>query len=223
MTSNPDTAVATRVTPDVTGMRIAHRGMIADTRRFAQITAQIAAGSACPHRRVAAITEYLNLLCDSIHHHHTIEDDVLWPVLIASAGPDVDVRELEDDHIHVDELLSTLRTRAAAFAVASDKQAAAAELAETLETAHALLSEHIADEEKVVFPIIDEYVSLEDWARVEKAAKQGGNLKFEVPRVLQHATEPELARMKQEAGLVIRLMLKVLVRGFDKREAIIAG
>ncbi|WP_062986803.1 hemerythrin domain-containing protein [Nocardia anaemiae] len=221
MTSNP--AVTTRVTPDVTGMKIAHRGMIADTRRFAQITARIAAGSPCPPRRAAAITEYLNLLCDSIHHHHTIEDDVLWPVLIASAGPAVDVRELEDDHIHVDELLATLRTRAAAFAVASDKQAAAAALAETLETAHTLLSEHIADEEKVVFPIIDEHVTLEDWARIEKAAKQGGNLKFEVPRVLQHATEPELVRMKQDAGLAIRLMLKVLVRGFNKREAIIAG
>ncbi|WP_433714889.1 hypothetical protein ACQP2U_13065 [Nocardia sp. CA-084685] len=120
-------------------------------------------------------------------------------------------------------MLATLRTRAAAFDVANDKRAAAAELAETLETAHALLSEHIADEEKVVFPIIDAYVSLEDWKRIENAAKQGGNLKFEVPRVLQHATEPELAQLKQDAGLLIRLMLKFLVRGFDKREAIIAG
>ncbi|MFI6778743.1 hypothetical protein [Nocardia sp. NPDC050412] len=74
-----------------------------------------------------------------------------------------------------------------------------------------------------MFPIIDEYVSLEDWKRVEKPAKHGGNLKFEVPRVLQRATEPELVRLKQEAGLVIRLWLKALVRGFDKREATIAG
>ncbi|WP_433714862.1 hypothetical protein ACQP2U_12910 [Nocardia sp. CA-084685] len=48
-------------------------------------------------------------------------------------------------------------------------------------------------------------------------------MKFEVPRVLQDATEPELVRLKQEAALVIRLMSRVLVRGFDKREAIIAG
>ncbi|MFI7670996.1 hemerythrin domain-containing protein [Nocardia sp. NPDC049526] len=221
MTSNPDTI--TRAKPDVTGMKIAHRGMLADTRRFAQITGQVAAGSPSPPPRAAAIAEYLNLLCDSIHHHHTIEDDVLWPILIASAGHAVDVHELEDDHTQLDQLLTTLRAHATAFAVAGDKRVAAAELAETLDTAHTLLSEHIADEEKVVFPLVDQYVSVEDWARIEKAAKQGGNLKFELPRVLQHATEPELVRLKQEAGLVIRLMVKVLVRGFDKREAIIAG
>ncbi|MET7773786.1 hemerythrin domain-containing protein [Nocardia sp. NPDC005366] len=221
MTSTPDTA--TRVTPDITGMKIAHRAMLADTRRFALIAGQIAAGSPCPQRRSAAIAEYLHLLCDSIHHHHTVEDDALWPIVIAAAGPAVDIHELEDDHVQLDAILGKLRERASAFAVAGDRRRAATELAETLEAVHALLAEHIADEEKVVFPIIDRYVSLDDWARVEQAAKKGGNLRFEAPRMVHHADEQELAKLKAAVGPVIRLLLNVMVRSFDKREAIIAG
>ncbi|WP_433732730.1 hypothetical protein ACQP0C_10420 [Nocardia sp. CA-129566] len=48
------------------------------------------------------------------------------------------------------------------FAAAEDKRTAAAGLAETLSAAHALLPEHIADKERVAFPIIDRYVGLDD-------------------------------------------------------------
>ncbi|WP_054814692.1 hemerythrin domain-containing protein [Nocardia arizonensis] len=213
-----------RVRPDVTGMKIAHRGMIADTARFAEITAGIAAGSPCPPARAAAIARYLDLLCDSIHHHHTIEDDVVWPVLIASAGSAISVGELEDDHIHLDSLLTALRERSAAFAASEgDRRASAAALAETLTAAHALLSEHIAEEENVVFPIVDRYVSVADWTRVENAAKKGGKLSFEVPRAVRYATEAELAKLRAEVGPVLRVLIGLMVRSFDKREAVIAG
>ncbi|WP_433634619.1 hypothetical protein [Nocardia sp. CA-120079] len=64
--------------PDLLGMRLAHRAMLADTARLPSLTADIAVGhTACPPTRAAAVTEYLLLLCDSIHHHHDIEDTVL--------------------------------------------------------------------------------------------------------------------------------------------------
>ncbi|WP_312028858.1 hemerythrin domain-containing protein [Gordonia paraffinivorans] len=47
---------------------------------------RIGAGEACGARRRRAIADYLGLLCDSIHHHHTVEDDVVWPILESSAG-----------------------------------------------------------------------------------------------------------------------------------------
>ncbi|WP_109530767.1 MULTISPECIES: hemerythrin domain-containing protein [Nocardia] len=224
MTRTPDPAVTARVTPDVTGMRIAHRGMLADTARFAGIARAIAAGSVCGQRRADAIAEYVHLLCDSIHHHHSIEDDVVWPILVASAGSAIDVHELSDDHVQLEAVLATLRDRATGFRAAGvDRTRVAGELAVALESAHALLAEHIGEEEKIVFPVVDRYVAVADWDRVEKAAKKGGDMKFEVPRVVRYADERELAKMRAEAGVVIRLMLKVLVRAFDKREAIIAG
>ncbi|MBH0781150.1 hemerythrin domain-containing protein [Nocardia bovistercoris] len=217
-------ATDTRVRPDVTGMRIAHRGMLADTRRFAEITARIAAGESCPPARAAAVAQYLTLLCDSVHHHHTIEDTVVWPVLVAAAGPAVAVDELEDDHVQLDAVLGTLRQRASAFGAAdADRARAAAALTETLDAAHALLSEHIAEEERVVFPIVDRYVRVDDWERVEKAAKKGSKMSFEVPRFVRYATEEELVELRAGAGPLIRILLGLLVRSFDKREAVIAG
>lgn len=217
-------ATDTPVRPDVTGMRIAHRGMLADTRRFAQITARIADGAPCAPARAAAVAQYLTLLCDSVHHHHTIEDEVVWPVLVAAAGPAVAVDELEDDHVQLDAVLGTLRQRAKAFGAATgDRRATAAALTETLDAAHALLSEHIAEEERVVFPIVDRYVSVRDWDRVEKAAKKGSVMSFEVPRFVKYATEEELVKLRAEAGPLIRILLSLLVRSFDKREAVIAG
>ncbi|MGW8812279.1 hemerythrin domain-containing protein [Gordonia terrae] len=227
MTSRPTsrTDITASSTPDLTGMKIAHRGMLHDTRRFAEILGRIAGGEPCDGRRRDAIAGYLDQLCASIHHHHTIEDEVVWPILTASAGAAVDVHDLEDDHTQLEAFLATLQARIAAFSAAKPDRlgVAATDLAATLDDVHQLLGEHIADEERVVFPIVDRYVSVADWDRVEKAARAGASMRFEVPRMMRHADERELAKMKSEAGPVIRAMLALLVRSFDKREALIAG
>ncbi|MCT1352084.1 hemerythrin domain-containing protein [Gordonia sp. JH63] len=226
MTSRPSarTDATAPTTPDLTGMKLAHRGMLDDTRRFADILGRIGGGELCDGRRRKAIGDYLDQLCASIHHHHTIEDEVVWPILTASAGAAVDVHDLKDDHTQLDALLAALQARTAAFTSAqADHRVAANELAATLGDVHQLLGEHIADEERVVFPIVDRYVSVADWDRVEKAARSGASMRFEAPRMMRHADERELAKMKREAGPVIRAVLTLLVRSFDKREAIIAG
>ncbi|WP_040706268.1 hemerythrin domain-containing protein [Nocardia takedensis] len=219
-----ESATRAAARPDVTMMRIAHRAMIHDAARFAALTAQVAAGAPCPPARAAAIAEYLNLLCDSIHHHHTVEDEHMWPILLAAAGLAIVVDELEDDHVQLDALLHTLRERANALgAPHADPASVAAALTETLDALAALLREHIAEEERVVFPVVDRYVRVTDWARVEKAAKKGGKLSFEAPRIARHADDVERARLLAEAGPVIRALLGLMTRRFDKREARIAG
>ncbi|MHC3002994.1 hemerythrin domain-containing protein [Gordonia sp. GN26] len=225
MTSRSSSQSTANATPDLTGMKIAHRAMLDDTRRFAEILGRIGAGEPCDDRRRRAIGDYLTQLCASIHHHHTIEDDIVWPILTASAGAAVDVRELQDDHTELEALLAVLGTHVGGFAHArsGDDTRAAGDLAETLRQTHELLAEHIADEEKVVFPIVDRYVSVTDWDRVEKAARTGGKMSFEAPRMFRHADERELAKMRKEAGPIIRAVLGLLIRSYDRREAIIAG
>lgn len=224
VTSRPISRSAGERAPDLTGMKVAHRAMLADTRRFTEIVHRIGAGEACGARRRRAIADYLGLLCDSIHHHHTVEDDVVWPILESSAGAAIDVRELQDDHAELEGLLGDLRNRVDAFARAREgDRRVSAELAEALARTHELLAEHIAEEEKAVFPIVARYVSASDWDRVEKAARSGGKMGFEAPRMLRHAEPSELAKMKKEAGPIIRALLALLMRGHDKREAIIAG
>ncbi|MFE7718485.1 hemerythrin domain-containing protein [Nocardia rhizosphaerihabitans] len=143
--------------------------MLADTARFAALAGELAAGTPCAPRRARAVADYLGLLCDSIHHHHRIEDEVLWPTLTAAAGDAVDVRELTDDHAQLDPMLAEIR--AACADLVARRPDAAGVLAERLTRLHTVLDEHIADEERTVFPIVAAYVTTAQWEKVEAAAR----------------------------------------------------
>ncbi|MEV0467550.1 hemerythrin domain-containing protein [Nocardia tengchongensis] len=204
--------------PDLLGMRLAHRAMIADTARFTQLTREITAGRAdCAPARAAAITEYLSLLCDSIHHHHTIEDEVLWPLLRDTGA--VDVRELEDDHAELDPVLDSVRAAARDFA----RSGSGAALTDHLARLHALLTEHIADEEQTIFPVITAHLDQQQWSTVEAAARKGATMSFELPRMFGMCTPEEWERASAEGGFVLTLMLRWFGRAHRRRETLIAG
>ncbi len=211
-----------RSTPNLLGMRLAHRAMLADTARFAALTGELAATrTPCPPRRVRAIADYLGLLCDSIHHHHRVEDEVLWPTLTAAAGDAVELRELTDDHAQLDPALAQIRTTCADLV--ARRPGAAADLAERLTRLHTVLDEHIADEERTVFPIITEYLTTAQWERVEAAARGGAVMSFELPRMVAVCAPTELAELRAEGGLPVRVMLTVFGIGYRRRERVLAG
>jgi hemerythrin-like domain-containing protein len=69
-----------------TGVLLAHRAMLRDLDRCADLATGLAASrTTLDRKRAAAIADYLTDFCDSIHHHHSAEDDVLWPVLERAA------------------------------------------------------------------------------------------------------------------------------------------
>ncbi|MGW6724557.1 hemerythrin domain-containing protein [Nocardia sp. NPDC055029] len=210
-----------RSTPNLLGIRLAHRAMLADTARFAVLAGELAAGTPCAPRRARAIAEYLGLLCDSIHHHHRIEDEVLWPALTAAAGDAVDLRELTDDHAQLDPMLAEIR--AACADLVARRPGAAAVLAERLTRLHTVLDEHIADEERTVFPIVTAYVSAAQWTKVEAAARSGAVMSFELPRMAAVCTQAELAEVTADGGLPVKVMLAVFGIGYRRRERVLAG
>jgi iron-sulfur cluster repair protein YtfE (RIC family) len=218
---------AFRVTPrqdgdpvaDVTGMRLAHRTMLADAARLTSRAEQFAAGTT---GSPAAFADYVRDFADSVHHHHTAEDDVLWPVLAESAGPCVDLTELSDDHAALVPVLDRLRRCADAFQARPAEDAATA-LATVLAELSATLGEHIAEEEADLFPVIERYVSAGDWAKVVKAIHKRAKLTFEVPRNVLAATPEELAAAKAEGGLPMRVMVALLVPPFRRRERAVFG
>ncbi|NEK57029.1 hemerythrin domain-containing protein [Geodermatophilus sabuli] len=205
--------------PDTIGMRLAHRVMLRDARRLTALAERLAAtATTADAARGAAIAGYVADYCDSIHHHHSAEDDVLWPVLAASAGPHVDLTELSDDHAALDPLLSRVRAAAAAFAARPASEDAATALAVELADLRDTLVEHITDEEAAVLPAIEEYVSVQDWNRVEGTIRKRAKLSFEAPRVVDETTPEEYRALAAEGGLVLRLMLALLVPPFRRRQ-----
>ncbi|MFF5293126.1 hemerythrin domain-containing protein [Paractinoplanes globisporus] len=202
-----------------TGLLLAHRAMLRDLDRLAELTAALAGGGNLDRRRAAAIAAYLSDFCDSLHHHHRAEDDVLWPVLERRAGVHVDLTELTDDHGVLDPKLTRIRAGARDLA---RRQVVSPELAADLADLRDTLTEHIADEERTIVPLIKQYLSDEDWATVEsEVRKRGGKMSFEVPRILAVCTEAELAAARRDGGIPLALMIKLLPVPFRRRERLV--
>ncbi len=194
--------------PDLTGITMAHRAMVTDSRRIAELVTAIAAGrTSCTTTRARAIRRYAELLCESIHHHHTTEDEVLWPVIEASAGSHVDLTELTADHAALDPRLDQLRARAASFRLSGGDPETAAAMAAELTDLHSLLAEHIVEEEREVFPVITAHVSVPDWQAVEQIAQKGGRMSFDAPRTMAVMTEAE----RQQLGGSVSPMLRIII------------
>ncbi len=207
--------------PDVLGMRLAHRVMLRDAARLTELAERLAA-TGVDARRAAAVAAYVRDFASSVHHHHTAEDDVLWPVLVESAGPHVDLSELSDDHAALTPMLDRLRAAADAFAARPGEDTATAlalELTELRDT----LTEHIAEEEAAVLPVVERHVSVRDWDEVEKRIRRRATLSFELPRVVGAITPDEWPAVAGRAGFALRLVMAVLGPPFRRRERTVFG
>ncbi|MFI7419474.1 hemerythrin domain-containing protein [Nonomuraea sp. NPDC049684] len=207
--------------PNMLGFRITHRAMRADTRRLAEVMSAIAAGEQqAGQERLRAIATFTAKLCAGIHHHHQAEDNVLWPVIVRSAGAEVDLSDLTDDHAALDPLLEEIT--AAAAQLGSDGQAAR-RMAKSMAALADLLDEHIEEEERLIFPVVAKYVSEADWQKVETEVRKGGDASFDLPRIAQYARPEELAELRRLAGPVLVVLLALMGRGHRRRQALIFG
>jgi hemerythrin-like domain-containing protein len=205
-------------TVDLLELRVAHAVMLRDLRRLAALAAAIAAGrQVSDERRARAVARYVGKVMDSVHEHHSAEDEVLWPVIAASAGDSVDLAELSDDHSVLDPRMDRIRAAAAALAADPRSEDAATSLAVGLADLRDLLKEHIADEEQTVFPVMTEYVSVADWAAVTRQVRRrAGDVTFMLPRAVDSAAPEDLAALKRAAGPALLLLL-ALVRPRHRR------
>lgn len=205
--------------PDVRGLQLAHRAMLTDVGRLADAVAAIRDGQPCSPRRARALARYTELMCDSIHHHHTVEDVVLWPVIDASAGDIVDLSELTDDHAALDPRLDVIRRRANAFRVTEGDDRTATLLAAELSNLRALLTEHITEEERDIFPVIQQYLSVASWQAVEETAQRTGRLSFDVPRMMAVMSDDERAEMLGRLSPLMRTVMRVVARRYRTFES----
>ncbi|MEU1720425.1 hemerythrin domain-containing protein [Nonomuraea sp. NPDC005692] len=207
--------------PNMLGFRITHRAMRGDTRRLAEVMSAIAAGEQqAGQERLRAITTFTAKLCAGIHHHHQAEDNVLWPVIVRSAGAEVDLSDLTDDHAALDPLLEEITT--AGTQLGTDGQAAR-RMAKSLAALADLLDEHIEEEERLIFPVVAKYVSEADWEKVETEVRKGGDVRFDLPRIAQYAQPEELAELRRLAGPVLMVLLALMRRGHRRRQSLIFG
>lgn len=124
--------------------------------------------------RAAVVADHLELVHDNLHHHHTAEDDLLWPKLLERVPEELAplVHLMEQQHATVEALLEEIadvlpRWRSTADRVDRDA------LADLHDRLYVHLVEHMDAEEERLLPIASRNVSQEEWEEMGAAARSG--------------------------------------------------
>lgn len=203
---------------DLLGMRLIHRVMRRDAARLADVASRaLSHPEEFGDARYAAIADYLQLYVASVNHHHQVEDDSLFPLIKDTAGPHVDMSELTEDHHALVALLEQLEAQAA------DLPAETRGLAQTLSELRDLLDEHIEEEEAKLFPIITAHVPARRWRKFEAAARRGGQMDFDLTRMVAALLPEEQSQARATLPLPARVLVAILSPRQRRRERAVFG
>jgi iron-sulfur cluster repair protein YtfE (RIC family) len=208
---------------DLTGFTLIHRALRSGTRDLAEAAVAIGHGAPCAAPRREAYVAFATEVLHEIHSHHSREDDVLWPVIAASAGAVVDLEPLSDDHTELHAVLTRAEEALRAFAV---DPGAAVPLGAVLTEMADLLDEHIVEEEAEVFPVIREHVSATDFAACEKRFQKGSSPKhllFVLPWVVGQCSPEERAALLAVAPAPLKVLLRLGEGRWQRRRAVVLG
>lgn len=174
--------------------------------------------------RAATVTEHLQLITGFLHHHHTGEDRLLWPVLLdrADAKFAPTVLLMEAQHERVAEQLELVEGLSTAFAATAGPEEQSA-LAAACDLLYVLLDEHLSAEENRVLPLAERYISKQEWITMGEEGL-GTLPKRQLPiafGMMSYQGDPEvLADMLAPAPLPIRLLVPPLGRRTFRRYAL---
>ena len=117
--------------------------------------------------RAAVVADHLQIVDNSLHHHHTAEDTHVWHRLVERAGDEAEpvVRVMEEQHGAIDKLLTEVRTGLAEWRATADATEGTALAGRTAEL-HERLVEHLAVEEERALPLIERHITAAEWAQM---------------------------------------------------------
>jgi hypothetical protein len=173
-----------------------------------------------------ALEQRWELFAFILHHHHTIEDVTIWPVLLGRADAAGDsaavevLHAMEAEHDLIDPTLAACTEGFAAMtARPGEDQRNALDVHVT--TARQLLLDHLRHEETAALPLVQRTMTGEEWRAAQEYAERGvpiGRLVALVPWVM-HGLAPEVrAREVRSAPLPVRVLLRLFGRRFERRE-----
>jgi hemerythrin-like domain-containing protein len=136
-------------------------------RDLARIQDTLAAKTGHSAQQRKALAEHLNLVLDLLHHHHTGEDEGLWP-LVRSRAPDLaaELDMMEAEHAAVAGAITA--TRAAAARYVGAPSPAADDLPNAVGILRDTLLPHLDHEESKVMPRVMRALSRQDWAALAR-------------------------------------------------------
>lgn len=169
------------------------------------------------------LAERWELFTEVLHHHHSAEDELIWPALM-SLGTSEDVVVLEAMAAEHDEIDPRLAACAAGFqrlARRPDEDARRA-LAVRVCAARELLRRHLAHEESEAIAILQRLLTPEQWGEIETQIGKHTTLRYAarvVPWVAHCIPREVLDRVFRDLDAGFRVIWLVTRRRFARREA----
>jgi len=189
---------------DMEIMRILHNAFRRDAARLVTVAERFGTVDAETHD---AVLLGWHGFSSGLHHHHTIEDDHIWPHLrdkLADRPDDLAVLDdMESEHSLIAPALAAIE---AAF---DDPETGRDEVAERIDGLLTLLAGHLAHEEKDAFPLMKGWLTTREWAVINRTAMK--ELSFSEiaelgPYILDSAPPPDVRRVLAEFPAPLRLV-----------------
>lgn len=163
--------MTTTSTPDLGMFLLAHQALRRDA-------AAVAAAARRVHpQSVADATELLRafeVFDAMLRHHHTAEDDLVWPALEAARPAcAAEIEDLEAEHDVAERWLAEVRLalRTLALPYAPDRAAVAVDLIVAATALADELDAHLVHEERIAVPLIADALSQEQWLAIDDERK----------------------------------------------------
>jgi iron-sulfur cluster repair protein YtfE (RIC family) len=148
-------------------------------RDFAFLVEQVAACPAGDTGRATALGHAFEFVAHQLDHHHTGEDEDLWPMVKAKLGGDTDAAavldRMQEQHKVIDPGIARVRS---AFAGLQSGRGNPAATAEALRELAEALREHLENEEREAVPILARTLDdndLKQFSRMQ--VKRGGGMR----------------------------------------------
>jgi hemerythrin-like domain-containing protein len=163
---------------------------------------------------------------ETLHHHHVVEDEAIWPVLLVHAADEpadrATLEAMEAEHEQIDPALEACRGGVSDMVghPCEDHRNA---LVIRLTAVRQSLLDHLRHEETEALPLVQRTMTVEEWATAEAAAGKGyptRQLPFLVPWVLDELPEDARRRMFELAGRPYVLLWRLFRGRYERRDAV---
>lgn len=209
---------------DMTGMYVMHHAFRRDLAAFASAVRATPLGDAATWR---ALTARWERFAATLHHHHTAEDTLYWPVLLTAveargtAADVAEVRAMSEEHADIDPLVTAIGE---GFLAVVDHPCEEHRNALDIRVTglREVLAEHLRHEEGVVLPLVQRVMTHEEFQGVEKAigrSYQGRDVPFIVGWALWRLPDDAREAMFALAGAPYRVLHLLVRRRFARAEA----
>ena len=171
--------------------------------------------------RAAVVADHVDFLMRALHHHHTVEDELLWPPLLSRVPEELApiVELMQSQHEVVEHLVEKINALLPELRHARQQ----AELADTLDELHGHLVEHLDAEEAHLLPIAAAHLEPHEWDAMAEKGREGVARKDMALAMgmYQYEGDPQvIAFMLSEAPPPVRFLVPRLSRRAFRKHAL---